>query len=360
MGTISKWPNRDKNEVSTLGDLADPEKRTAPLDLKNHPSPLLIEKLKDMLLIRIVEEVIADMVRSGDVRCPAHLTIGQEATAVGVAAHLRKTDRAFGCHRSHGHYLAMGGSLQGIMDEVLGKASGCSKGLGGSMHLAAQEHGFFGSVPIVAGTVPLAVGAAMAAKKEGKGDIGVAFFGDGACEEGVIHECLNMAAALDLPVLFVVENNLFSSHLDIHLRQPTDRVARFADAAHVENVTLDGNDLVEVMDKTGALIKEMRDNPKPVFIEAITYRWRGHVGPNEDIDVGLRRSMSELKAWKQRDPVARLAQSLDARGDLSQNDFDALEKDIRDTVEASRKEAMNADWPDTSILLDAVYSKQHG
>ncbi len=354
--TRSTWPNRDKNEVTTLGDLGNPEKFNTPIALQNYSTTTLKARLEDMIRIRVVEEVIADMVRAGDVKCPAHLTIGQEATAVGIAANLRKTDRAFGCHRSHGHYLAMGGSVQGIMDEVLGKATGCSKGMGGSMHLFAQDIGFYGSVPIVAGTVPLAVGAGLAAKKDGKGDIGIAFFGDGACEEGVVHESLNMAATLDIPVLFVVENNLFSSHMDIHLRQPTDRVARFAEANHVESVTVDGNDLVAVIEESGRLIESMRRDPRPAFVEAITYRWRGHVGPNEDIDVGLRRSMDELKAWKGRDPVNRLALSMFERGDFTQSDLDAMTAAVRAEVEDARKKAYDAPWPEEKTLLEAVYA----
>ena len=356
MDTKSSWPNRDKDEVTTLGDLARPEKFTAPLELKDHAADFLIGKLEDMLEIRIVEEVMADMIRSGDIKCPVHLTIGQEAAAVGVAQNLRKTDRAFGCHRSHGHYLSMGGDLQAIMDEVLGKATGCSKGMGGSMHLTAKDVGFYGSVPIVAGTVPLAVGAGLAAKKDGNGDIGVAFFGDGACEEGVVHESLNMASALDIPVLFVVENNLFSSHLDIHLRQPTDRIARFADASHIEALTIDGNDVVGVMDQTAALIEKMREQSCPGFVEVVTYRWRGHVGPNEDVDVGIRRSIDELNAWKKRDPIKRLVDALIARGDLTETQYKDLEASVRNTVEAAKKKAFDAPWPNKDILWEALYA----
>jgi TPP-dependent pyruvate/acetoin dehydrogenase alpha subunit len=356
--TRSTWPNRDKNEVSTLGVLGDPEQMNGPLDLKGYSSNQLISALYDMSLIRVVEEVIAEMVVSGDVKCPAHLTIGQEAASVGIAAHLRQSDRAFGCHRSHGHYLAMGGSMQGIMDEVLGKGTGCSKGMGGSMHLTAKEVGFYGSVPIVAGTVPLAVGAGLAAKKDGNGDIGIAFFGDGACEEGVVHESLNAASTLDIPVLFVVENNLFSSHMDIHLRQPTDRTARFAEANGVTSVTLDGNDVVQMMNVVGELIKDMRENPKPVFVEAITYRWRGHVGPNEDIDVGLRRSTTELNAWKGRDPIRRLVDALIAEGHYSQNEFEAMQTKIRKDVDIARDAAYAAPYPNEELLLEAVYAKR--
>lgn len=352
----SAWPNRDKNEVSTLGILGDPSQLNGALDLQDYAKEQLEKALYDMTLIRVVEEVIAEMVVAGDVKCPAHLTIGQEATAVGIAANLRKSDRAFGCHRSHGHYLSMGGSLQGIMDEVLGKATGCSKGMGGSMHLTAKDVGFYGSVPIVAGTVPLAVGAGLAAKKDGNGDIGVAFFGDGACEEGVVHESLNAAATLDIPVLFVVENNLFSSHMDIHLRQPTDRTARFAEGCGVTAVSVDGNDVVQMMDVVGTLIEDMRANPKPVFVEAITYRWRGHVGPNEDIDVGIRRSTQELNEWKGRDPIRRLVDAMVAKGMMAEADFRALEQKVRAEVDVARDNAYKAPYPEESLLLEAVYA----
>lgn len=352
----SAWPNRDKNEVSTIGILGDPKELNGALDTQDYSKKVLEKALYDMMLIRVVEEVIAEMIVAGDVKCPVHLTIGQEAVAVGIAAHLRKSDRAFGCHRSHGHYLSMGGSLQGIMDEVLGKATGCSKGMGGSMHLTAKDVGFYGSVPIVAGTVPLAVGAGLAAKKDGKGDIGLAFFGDGACEEGVVHESMNAAAALDIPVLFVVENNLFSSHMDIHLRQPTDRTARFAEGCGVTAVTVDGNDVVQMMDVVGTLIEDMRAKPKPIFVEAITYRWRGHVGPNEDIDVGLRRSTSELNEWKGRDPIRRLLDGMIEAGMYSHEAFAALEASVRKEVNAARDNAYAAPYPEESLLLEAVYA----
>ncbi|NBX02496.1 MAG: thiamine pyrophosphate-dependent dehydrogenase E1 component subunit alpha [Alphaproteobacteria bacterium] len=201
-----------------LGDLSNPLYYNEVLDIRGFQPDFLVNALQAMVRIRLAEEEIANMAISGLAKCPVHLAIGQEAVAVGVAANLRKTDRAFGNHRSHSHYLAMGGSERKLFAEVLGKYTGCSHGFGGSMHLFAQEVGFYGSVPIVAGTVPLAVGAAMAAKFDGKGDVALAFFGDGACEEGVVHECLNMSASMQLPMIFVVENNLFSSHLDINLR----------------------------------------------------------------------------------------------------------------------------------------------
>lgn len=340
---------------SDLGGLADPTAFTEKLDLKNLDTAFLTDKLHDMMLIRIAEEVIADMVVAGEIKCPTHLAIGQEAASVGIAACLRKTDRAFGCHRSHSHYLAMGGSPEALIAETLGKATGCSGGFGGSMHLFAKDVGFYGSVPIVAGTIPLAVGAGMAAKMDGKGDIAIAFFGDGACEEGVFHECLNIAANFKLPIAFVVENNLFSSHLDIHLRQPSDRIARFAEAAKMNCVTLDGNDVVTLMDEAGKLIDAARRGEGPCLIEAVTYRWRGHVGPHEDIDVGVRRSVPELNAWKKRDPVERLLESLLDRG-YSRAQFDAMCAEIRTRMEAARATAKTDPWPESTMLTSTVYA----
>lgn len=342
--------------LSELGDLAKPDRLHAPIQTGTVPTETLIAKLRDMMLIRLAEEEIADMAKNGEAKCPTHLAVGQEAASVGIAAHLRKTDRAFGCHRSHSHYLAMGGSLEGLLAEIMGKATGCSGGFGGSMHIFAKDAGFYGSVPIVGGTIPLAVGAALAARMDGNGDVGVAFFGDGACEEGVLHESLNMASTFKLPMVFVVENNLFSSHLDIHLRQPSDRIARFADAAKVRSVTVDGNDVVAMMEKTGPLIEAARNGEGPCLIEAVTYRWLGHVGPNADIDVGVRRSMAELEAWKGRDPVERLLQSLEGRG-YTRAQFQSMCGEIKEQLANARKSAKTAPWPEDKVLTDIVYAK---
>lgn len=339
-----------------LGDLADPREYTHPIDLRNESTEALLSDLQSILRIRSVEYAIADLVRSGEAKCPCHLAVGQEAVSVGVARHLRKTDRCFGNHRSHGHFLALGGSVGSLMSEVLGKADGCSRGMGGSMHLYGGDFGFLGSVPIVAGTVPLAAGAALAAKFSGEGDVAVAYFGDGACEEGVVHETLNMAASMKLPLLFVVENNLFSSHLDLHLRQPASSISRFADAHCVESRVVDGNDVVSVAHAAGSLIARMREGGGPGLLEAVTYRWLGHVGPNEDIDVGVHRSLSELSAWKHRDPVRRLEEPLvNARGvpaeRLQQMRAD-IDGEVRKAVEAARAAA----YPDASGLLGMVYA----
>lgn len=340
-----------------LGSLADPTAFTGPVDLQNTPDGKALAMLERMALIRRAEEQIAEMVRVGEVKCPCHFAIGQEAVAVGVAQHLRTTDRGFGAHRSHSHYLASGGSVEKLMAEVLGRDTGASRGMGGSMHLYGADTGFAGSVPIVAGTVPLAVGAGLAAKLDGSGDIGIAYFGDGACEEGVVHESLNLAAVMQLPVLFVIENNLYSSHLDIHLRQPGNRVARFAESHGITTCVVDGNDVIEVARVASDLIERARLGKGPGFIEAVTYRWCGHVGPDENIDVGLRRSAEEVAAWKKRDPIARLRAALETRGLATveiEHRFQAAAQDAR----AAREKAYGAPWPPQSALLDHVYADQ--
>jgi len=232
--------------ASELGGLADPARFIEPIDVGNESAAVLRRQLASMLTIRFAEEAIGGLVESGHARAPCHLGIGQEAIAVGVSAVLTANDRVFGGHRSHSHFLALGGDVYKLIAEVLGKVDGASRGMGGSMHLYDRSVGFYGSVPLVGATIPLAVGAGLAAKLD-KGDaVGVTYFGDGAAEEGVFHESLNLAAAFALPVLFVCENNLFSSHLDIALRQPSDRIARFGEAHRVQSRTVDGNDVVAV------------------------------------------------------------------------------------------------------------------
>lgn len=339
-----------------LGTLSDPEQHLSALEISGRDTARLLRQLRDMLLIRRVEEKIGDMVTAGKIVCPCHLGIGQEAVAVGVSEHLRASDRVFGAHRSHSHYLALGGGVYPLLAEVLGKRDGCSRGMGGSMHLHDPAHGLVGTVPIVAGTVPLAVGAALAARKDGGDSLAVAYFGDGAAEEGVVHESMNLAAAWRLPVLFVCENNLFSSHLHITLRQPSDRVARFGEAHRMPSVSIDGNDLMAVSDTAAALVAGIRRGGGPAFLEVATYRWRGHVGPREDLDVGVNRG-SDLELWKRRDPIRRLVDALTEAAALTDESWQAMDHAVREEVESAWQRAEGAPYPDDSALLELVYAR---
>ncbi len=344
---------------SELGGLADPALHQAPLDVVGTDPAMLQKFLADMLTIRLTEETIGLLVEEGLARTPCHLAIGQEAIAVGVSAGLRISDRVFGGHRSHSHILAMGGDIFGLIAEILGKDAGVSRGMGGSMHLYAPSIGFHGCVPLVGATIPIAVGAALAARMDGNGTIAVSYFGDGAAEEGVFHESLNLAATQRLPILFVCENNLFSSHLDILLRQPSDRISRFADAHAIRSLTVDGNDVLAVTEAARLLVAHARGGHGPAFLEAVTYRHRGHVGPKDDIDVGVRRTMTELNKWKLRDPITRLIQGMMACGLIDERGVDALRDSIRQKVADARARAEAAPYPESSALLGLVYRSRN-
>jgi pyruvate dehydrogenase E1 component alpha subunit len=353
MATRRASPRRTVPEPS-LGSLADASEHHDAIRLPAEDRGWLLEALGRMVVIRSAEERIGDMVAAGRVRCPCHLAIGQEAVAVGVARHLRAGDRVFGAHRSHAHYLALGGSLRRLMAEVLGKDTGASRGMGGSMHLFDREHGLMGTVPIVAATIPIAVGAGLAASMDGRGDLAVSFFGDGATEEGGFHESMNLAATHRLPVLFVCENNLFSSHLHISLRQPADGTARYAEAHRVPAWRLDGNDIVAVSDAVAEAVASMRNGGGPAYIEAVTYRWRGHVGPREDEDVGVRRK-DDLHLWKGRDPVRRLHDALVAAGECGADTLARLTAEAQADVAAAWSRAEQDPFPPADALLGRVY-----
>jgi acetoin:2,6-dichlorophenolindophenol oxidoreductase subunit alpha len=296
----------------------------------------LVDRWQTMTLIRRVEERIAEMVESGEVRCPCHLYIGQEAVAAGVCAALTTADTVWGGHRSHGHYLAKGGSLAGLFAEVLLKATGSAGGRGGSMHLAAPAVGVPGTVPIVAGTVSLAAGAAFAYKLRSEDTVAVAFFGDGALEEGQVHESMNLAALYRLPLLLICENNLYASHLHWSERRVADNLFRAGEFHSVPGERVDGNDVLAVHAAAQVAVKRARSGEGPTLIECRTFRWRGHVGASFDLDVGVERR-GELAEWLPRDPLRRLTDQLIESGvvDLAQLE-QAIDARIRSAVEEAR------------------------
>ena len=336
-------------------DLFNPELFHDPIDLRNTKREDLLSFYEKMMGIRLAEEKLADEIINNNIKCPVHLSIGQESIATGISHSLDlKVDKAFGNHRSHSHFLSMGGTFHSLFSECLGKVTGSSKGMGGSMHLYGEEFGFMGSVPIVSGTIPLAVGAGFALKYNNVKGIGIAYFGDGACEEGILHESLNLAAVMDIPVLFVCENNLYSSHLFIDERQKKKSVSRFAEAAGVQSIVIDGNDVCLVADTMQKARKEMLNSNKPFFLECITYRWRGHVGPSEDNDVGVDRK-GNLSTWKKRDPIHRLTCSAINNKILKQSEFDEINNKIRLDIETSWNQALSDPYPSKSQLLNTVY-----
>lgn len=312
----------------------------------------LLHLYSQLLLIRKVELSIGRESKKNSFRTPIHLAIGQEAIAVGISAYLSPNDRIFGNHRSHAHYLALGGSVQQLILEILGKRGGCSGGKGGSMHISSTDTGFIGSMPIVAGTIPIAVGASLEFDNESK-NISVCYFGDGASEEGVFHEALNFAAKFNAPTLFVCENNLFSSHMHIDQRQNSRSISRFADSAGILNFEVDGNSLLDVMNCAKEAVNHVRMNRKPAFIEALTYRIYSHVGFDTDLNVGLNR-ISDLKEWSGKDPISSLKKTI-IENFPNEVDWNAIENKINELVEESWINGLNAEFPDSSELFENVY-----
>jgi len=335
--------------------LMNPELFSEMLNIKDADKDFLIKSLHTMSYIRATEHKLALEKKNGKIVGPIHLGAGQEAIAVGVSKSLTSTDRVFGAHRSHSHLLALKTDAYKLFAEVLGKDTGHSRGMGGSMHLWDQPNGFYGSVPIVAGTVPLAVGAGLAAKMQNTNDIAVAYIGDGAIEEGVVGESLNLASVMNIPILFVLENNLFSSHMHISLRQPKISTSRFAEANNIHSKVVDGNNLLEVAQATEELVSKTRDSKCPGFLEAITYRHYGHVDWREDSDVGVNRSQVEIDLWKKRDPINRLREAMIAKQIWSHEEDNDLNQSISAELENYWKKALLDPYPSENALLERVY-----
>ena len=339
----------------SLSDLLDPSCYHDPIDISGFSDSSLIEYYRQLSLIRKVENFIAHQRENGSIGGPVHLAVGQEAVPVGISSHLTSSDSVFGAHRSHAHYLSLGCSLRALFSELLGRHPGCSRGMGGSMHLFDKSKAFYGSVPIVAGTVPIALGSALSHKLQNTNQIAISYLGDGAVEEGVVHESLNIASVMSLPILFVVENNLFSSHMHISQRQTQSFVSRFAHAHDISYAILDGNDVCSVSSASSAAISSIRKTAKPFFLECITSRWYGHVDWREDIDVGVTRTSSNLHEWKLRDPILRLEQSLLSSKIVSQEDLALISEQLTVTIDKAWSQAISDPYPPADSITSTVY-----
>ena len=317
------------------------------------PIERLLELYRAMLRIRLVEEAIAEHYSEGEMRCPVHLSIGQEAAAVGVCAALTPTDKVYSTHRCHAHYLAKGGDLKRMFAEICGKAAGCIGGRGGSMHLMDVEKGMMASVPIVSSSIPVAVGSALADKRKRNGKVTVAFFGDASIEEGVFHESANFASLHKLPVVFVCENNLYSVYTPLNQRQPNRPLTDVARAHAMFALHGDGNNLEETFKLSTEAVQRARDERGPTFILLDTYRWREHCGPSFDNHIGYR-TESEYKEWEARCPVRSLRERI---GDALTSDREqAMAAEIGAEIEDARAFARSAPLPDASLASQHVYA----
>jgi len=310
---------------------------------------------RTMKFIRAVEEEIARRYPEGKMRCPTHLSIGQEAVPGVFSLLVRKDDYAVSTHRGHAHYLAKGGNLNAMIAEIYGKVTGCSKGKGGSMHLADKRVNFMGTSAIVGNSIPVGVGLGLASQLQGTDQISCIFLGDGAVEEGVFYESVNFAAVRQLPVVFICENNLYSVYSNLSVRQPKGRViADMVSGIGATSWSADGADLDATYSALGSAMAAARSGKGPQFIEIATYRWREHCGCYFDNDIGYR-TVEEYKKSVTVDPLNNLMQQLLSDEKVSK-EIKSLNQEIDKLIFRSFEQAELDPYPDPETAFQGVYA----
>ena len=301
--------------------------------------------------IRRVEEEIADIYPTDKIKSPVHLSIGQEAVSVAVCDALNRDDIVFGTYRGHALYLAKGGDLKGMIAELYGKIDGCAKGKGGSMHLVDIDNGIMGTSAIVATTIPDAVGYAYALKYQRKDSIVVSFFGDGAVEEGVFYESINFAALKHLPIIFICENNSYAIHTHQLKRQSVANICERVVSFGIKAERINDNDVLSLRERISGNIESLRNGETgPLFFECMTYRWREHVGPNEDFNLGYR-TREEAESWIQNDQVERIGKMLETEQQTK------IEKEVEEEIREAFAFAEESPFPEASELYTDVFKE---
>jgi TPP-dependent pyruvate/acetoin dehydrogenase alpha subunit len=317
---------------------------------RNDKTSELLEVFRRMWLIRAFEEKASLLYAERQIAGLLHLSIGQEAVAVGACSLLRKNDYVFGGHRSHGHAIACGADIDKLMAELAGRATGYCGGKGGSMHIVAKETGFITATGVVGGTIPLALGAAFAAKERKNGQLAVVFFGDGAGQAGAFHESLNIASLWKLPAIFVCENNGYAEFTPLSAHTKVERLAQHAETYGMVASTVDGNDLFAVRDVMARAIKKCRNNKGPVFIECLTHRMRGHY----EGDPAKYRELSQLAEWKKQDPIVRVERALRKKKLATSQELEAIETEARALVEKAAEFALTSPLPAAEEIVRDV------
>jgi TPP-dependent pyruvate/acetoin dehydrogenase alpha subunit/galactokinase/mevalonate kinase-like predicted kinase len=312
------------------------------------------ELYRRMRLIRKVELRIEAEYPKDEMVTPVHLCIGQEAVAVGACAALRREDYVSSNFRGHGHYLAKGGSLHAMMAELYGRATGCARGFGGSMHLLDPAVGLLGSSAIVAGGIPIGVGLALAARMQRQDRVSLIFFGDGAVDEGVFYESVNFAVLRGLPAIFVLENNQWSICSPVRSRQVGPTVFHRADPAHLWTAQVDGNDVLDVRAAVSRAVDRARAGGGPSLVECLTYRVRQHVGAGSDTHLG-HRSAEEVAAWEARCPVAGFRERLLREGALDRAALDRIDREIDAEIDEAVAFARSSPLPADGDLPRYVF-----
>lgn len=313
----------------------------------------LIGLLRRMWLIRAFEEKVSALYAERQIVGLLHLGIGQEAVAVGACSLLRNDDYVYGGHRSHGHAIAKGADINRLMAEIAGRATGYCGGKGGSMHIVAKEAGFMTATGVVGGTIPLALGAAFAAKEKNRGQVAMVFFGDGAGQAGPFHESLNIASLWQLPVIFVCENNGYAEFTPLAAHTKIERLAQHAKTYGIPASTVDGNDLIAVREAIKKAVEKCRAGKGPVFVECLTHRLRGHY----EGDPAKYRELSQLAEWKKKDPIARVVRLLKNKKAIIDKQLEEIERQAREQVEKAAEFSLSSPAPAPSEVDSLVYAQ---
>ena len=292
-----------------------------------------IRLFKTMLTIRSVEEKIASEYKKGYMKCPIHLYVGEEAVASAVITILKDEDYITTTHRSHGHYLAKGGDILLLLKELCGLGDSYSCGWGGSQHLFAPDIGIMGTSAIVGSGISIATGMALGIKMKNLNSMSVCFFGDGATEEGYFYESLNFASLKNLPILYICENNYLATHSRLDSRRAKGvEIYKIADSLGVKSKRLDGNDVVKLYETSKNVVEYVRNNKKPFLLEAVTYRWKGHVSPDEDFGERYR-DKNEINLWKKKCPIVNFEKKIINGNLLSEKELNTIKSEVHSLVE---------------------------
>jgi pyruvate dehydrogenase E1 component alpha subunit len=309
----------------------------------------------NIFLIRSVEERIIEEYPKQDIRCPVHLSIGQEAVPSILSLFVNKKDLAVSSHRGHAHYIAKGGSIKKMIAEIYGKKTGCSKGKGGSMHLIDTDAGFYGTSAIVGNSIPVGLGLAYDFRIKKNKSISIVYLGDGALEEGVFYETINLAATKKIQTLFICENNLYSVYSPLSVRQPDNRnIVKMVKEMGVEAVMCNGNNIKKVFNVLKNTLNSIRKNKKPIFLLFNTYRQLEHCGPNLDNNLGYRSEKEYLK-WKSNDPLSNI-RKLIKQYNVNHNEILIIEEKIKKTIDAAFIFAKKSNFSKKNQLLRDIYA----
>lgn len=305
---------------------------------------------RKLSMIRRFEEKVDELFRQGRIKGAIHVSVGEEAVAVGVAEALKEKDLVMATHRGHGHCIAKGGDISRMMAELFGRSTGYCRGKGGSMHIIDVKKGMLGAVGIVGAGLPIATGVGVAIKMQKTGQVCVCLFGDGASNGGMFHEALNVAALWKLPIVFVCENNLYGLSVSMKKSSAVKDIAVRAKAYDIPGAVVDGMDVLAVWKATEKAVKRARDGKGPSLLECKTYRFLGH--SRGDPPYGPYRIQEELEAWKRRDPLSVLIK----RGGLISNEVERIDKEVSEVVEESVRFAAESPEPDVDVALEDIYA----